>query len=82
MDHLDFHKVLTDSLHGFRQNRSCEIQLAGLVGDLARTLDNKIQIDMVILDFSKAFDTLLQWIDAFSLVGINYNILNWIEGTF
>ena len=57
LDHLDHHNILTDCQHGFRARRSCETQLLTLVHDLASTLDpGKQQVDLAVLDFSKAFD--------------------------
>ena len=53
--HVDQHKILTDSQHGFCTRRSCETQLVTLVHDLASAMDKGIQTDMVFLDFSKAF---------------------------
>ena len=56
MNHLDHHRVLTDSQHGFRARRSCETQLISLIHELASALDKKKQHDIAVLDFSKAFD--------------------------
>ena len=56
MDHLDKHKILSDVQHGFRQSRSCESQLITTTHDFVNCLDNKGQIDAILLDFSKAFD--------------------------
>ena len=36
---------------------SCETQLATVINDWAKILDNKGQVDTFILDFEKAFDT-------------------------
>ena len=56
LSHLERHKILTDCQHGFRARRSCETQLLTLVHELAETMNTGGQIDLVILDFSKAFD--------------------------
>ena len=56
MKHVDQQKILTNCQHGFRARRSCETQLVTLVHDLTSAMDKKTQTDMVILDFSKAFD--------------------------
>ena len=56
MKHLEHHKILTECQHGFRARRSCETQLVTLCHELADSLDKNKQTDMVILDFSKAFD--------------------------
>ena len=58
--HLEDHKILTDLQHGFRSGRSCETQLVYITTfqDLAQMHNKKgNQIDIAVLDFSKAFDT-------------------------
>ena len=56
MKHLDSNNILTDKQHGFRKKRSCDSQLLITVDDLARSLNNRQQVDCILLDFSKAFD--------------------------
>ena len=56
MKHLENNRVLSKFQHGFRSKRSCETQLIGLIQDLASTMDIKMQTDMIVLDFAKAFD--------------------------
>ena len=56
MTHMEKHKILTDTQHGFRRNRSCETQLIITINDIAKSIDNKKQTDIILLDFSKAFD--------------------------
>ena len=56
MNHVDLNSILVDFQHGFRALHSCETQLITTVEDLARDLDAKKQVDLLILDFSKAFD--------------------------
>ena len=46
-----------DYQHGFKKGRSCETQLLITIEDIAKQLDDGMQTDMIILDFSKAFDT-------------------------
>ena len=72
---------MTDSQHGFRKNRSCETQLISLVHDITKGLEAGNQVDMVLLDFSKAFDKvphqrLLHKLDYY---GVRNNTLRWIE---
>ena len=50
LNHFDLHKILTKFQHGFRSGLSCETQLL-------ETLDARERVDVAILDFSKAFDT-------------------------
>ena len=56
ISHFDQFGILHDSQHGFRKGRSCESQLILTIHDLAKGLDDGSQIDVVLLDFSKAFD--------------------------
>jgi len=56
MKHLERHKILHDCQHDFRAKRSCETQLLTLAHELIESLDKRTQTDMIILDFSKAFD--------------------------
>ena len=55
--HLDRHGILAPENHGFRSNHSCETQLLLTSHDLLQQRDAGHQIDVTILDFSKAFDT-------------------------
>ena len=57
MTHLDAHNVLVDHQHGFRSNCSCETQIINTIEHLARSINDRNQTDLLILDFSKAFDT-------------------------
>ena len=54
--HLKQHNVLYDLQHGFRERRSRETQLIQLVEDLGRQLVTGKQVDLILQDFSKAFD--------------------------
>ena len=57
MAHLDEHKLLSDKQHASRKWHSCETQLATVINDWAKILDNKGEVETFILDFEKAFDT-------------------------
>ena len=54
--HLDGQGLMYDLQHGFREKRSCETQLIMLVEDLARKAGLRKHTDLILLDFSKAFD--------------------------
>ena len=75
MRHLDDNGILTDTQpHGFRKHRSCESQLISTVHDLAKGIEDRKQTDVVLLDFSKAFDKvphlrLLQKLDHYGIRG-------------
>jgi hypothetical protein len=81
LNHLERNNILTSLNHGFRSGYSCETQLLTTVHHLLQIHDENSQIDMIILDFSKAFDTvphesLLYKMEQY---GINGNINNWLR---
>ena len=57
MDHINTNNILINSQHGFRSGFSCQTQLISLIDDITYAMDNHYQTDLVLLDFSKAFDT-------------------------
>ena len=59
MSHLDSNQVLVDYQHGFWKKLSCETQLICTVEGIARSLDKGEETDLLIMDFSKAFDSVL-----------------------
>ena len=81
MDFLDSKNILVDIQHGFRAGRSCETQLIQTVHDFARNLDSKIQTDVGVLDFKKAFDKVDHRLLKYKLdfYGIRGKTLKWIE---
>ncbi|KAL8567466.1 hypothetical protein ACOMHN_010057 [Nucella lapillus] len=81
MRHLQQHRILCDSQHGFRPRRSCETQLLSLTHELACNRDKGLQTDLIILDFSKAFDKvpherLLRKLDHY---GVRGSTFNWVK---
>jgi len=78
---LDQYGIVSPYQHGFRKLYSCETQLLVTIQDLLFHRDKHVPIDMVILDFSKAFDVVphRRLLGKLSLYGINGPILRWIE---
>jgi hypothetical protein len=81
MAHADKHHILADFQHGFRKGHSCETQLINTVEELSRGLNCKQQIDCLVLDFAKAFDTVPHQRLLYKLeyYGVRGNTLEWIE---
>ena len=48
--------ILYELQHGFRERRSCDTQLIMLVDKLSKNMQTRKQTDLILLDFSKAFD--------------------------
>ena len=80
MEHLDHHQIIVKYQHGFRRAHSCETQLVTTVEEIARQLDSRTQVDLLILDFSKAFDTVAheRLLDKIDHYGIRGPIKDWI----
>ena len=57
MNHLNNNNILIENQHGFRANHSCVTQLLTLTEDISYALDHRKQVDVILLDFAKAFDT-------------------------
>ena len=57
LNHLKNNKIASPLQHGSCNGHSCECQLISTVHDIMQNIDSKQQTDLVILDFSKAFDT-------------------------
>ena len=81
MSHFSENKILTSVQHGFRSKHSCESQLLITTDEFIQNFEAKTQTDVVVLDFSKAFDVLphqrlLHKLDHY---GIRGTTLNWIQ---
>ena len=81
INHLENYDILFANQHGFRKKYSCETQLILTVEDLARSIDNGDQMDMIILDFSKSFDKVphRRLLSKLEFYGIQGKTLEWIE---
>ena len=72
---------MCEEQHGFRSGRSCETQLLNTINDFSKNLDMGRQTDVVLLDFSKAFDRVPHHRLCYKLsrYGIRGNTLSWIK---
>ena len=81
MKHFGRHNTLHPHHHGFRAGRSCDTQLIEFTHDLFRGVHDGQQLDVIIMDFAKAFDKvphnrLLLKLRRYGVVGRS---LSWIE---
>jgi Reverse transcriptase (RNA-dependent DNA polymerase) len=55
--HLDRHRLIKNTQHGFMKGRSCASNLLTFLEKVTASLDNGEAVDVIYLDFAKAFDT-------------------------
>ena len=78
--HTDKHNILTLFWHWFRQARSCKTQQLTTLYDLLAYWNKNSQLDVIVLDFSKVFDTVScdRLLGKCQYYGIDNNITKWI----
>ena len=81
MNHDEDNNILYPLQHGFRRARSCETQLIEFIDDLTSSLDEGQQVDILVIDFAKAFDKVCQSLLIHKLhhYGIRGKINSWIK---
>ncbi|MEW8547738.1 MAG: reverse transcriptase family protein, partial [Candidatus Thiodiazotropha sp.] len=80
VNHMKANSFFSKSQHGFLAGRSCTTQLLEFLEDVTTALDNGEDVDVIYLDFCKAFDKvphkrLLKKLWGY---GIRGNIYSWI----
>ena len=81
-EYLEVNKILTSEQFGFRTGRSVEDQLLLTYGDITGWVNAGCAVDMILFDFSKAFDTInhCMLLEKLASLGIGGSILRWISG--
>ena len=81
VSYLERYSLISDSQHGFRHKRSCLSNLLTFYNDLLQAHDNTKSLDIVYLDFQKAFDKVPHDKLMFKVkqLGINGNVYNWVK---
>ena len=82
VSHFTDNDLYASCQHGFRKKRSCVTQLLQVMENLSKFVDENESIDIVYLDFRKAFDSvpherLLTKLQAYGICG---KLLSWIRG--
>ncbi|KAK4814759.1 hypothetical protein QYF61_026736 [Mycteria americana] len=84
--HVENNQGIKPSQHGFRKGRSCLTNLISFYDKVTHLVDEGKAVDIVYLDFSKAFDTvshsiLLEKLAAHGLDGCTLRwVKNWLDG--
>ena len=81
VDHMTKNNLFSKSQHGFISGRSCITQLLEFIEDVSEAVVNGEDVDVIYLDFKKAFDKvphkrLLQKLRSY---GIRGKVYAWIK---
>ena len=81
VEHLEKNNLIKDSQHGFRRNRSCLTNLLDFFHDMFTNNDKHKAVDIIYLDFQKAFDSVphKRLLEKLRAHGIRGALLKWIE---
>ena len=81
MTHFDSNNLLSPFQHGFRSKHSCETQLVNFTQGFFDNLENGKHTDLIIMDFSKAFDKVDHNLLIYKLFNlcINHNTVSRIK---
>ncbi len=81
MHHLQRTEAISKSQHGFLPKKLCLTNLLAMEEKVTKIMDSGDTVDLVFLDFSKAFDSVYHrfYIKKLKAYGINDKVVNWIE---
>ena len=80
LEHLNLHHILEDYQFGFHSYET-QLMIITVVEDILAAMDQRCRVDVMLLDFSKAFDTVphQRLLKKLHNNGIRSNILKWIN---
>ena len=78
---LEVNELIKNSQHGFRNKRSCLTNLLDFYNDVFNIYDESKAVDIIYLDFQKAFDTVphKRLLTKLQTHGVTGKFLNWME---
>ena len=78
--HLESNQLVNPSQHGFRGGRSCCTNLLEFFEQITKSVDDGVPVDIVFLDFAKAFDKVprRRLCEKLRAHGVGGEVLRWI----
>ena len=73
------HKVINPSQHGFLKARSCLTNVLCFLEEITKWVDEGSPVDIIYLDFQKAFDKVPHQRLKLKSHGMGNSIINWVE---
>ena len=82
VSYLDSSGLMSDSQFGFRKCRSTENQVLLVYTEIAELVDEGLVVDMIMIDFFKAFDVVchIVLLNKLKAIGVGVTLLNCIWG--
>ena len=80
-DHLRTNNIIAHTQHGFQEGKSTDTALLQFYNYVSHCNDNRVIVDSVFFDFSKAFDTVPHHVllRRLETAGIRAPLLHWID---
>ncbi|MES9881006.1 MAG: reverse transcriptase domain-containing protein, partial [Sedimenticola sp.] len=80
VEHMERNNFFTKCQHGFRSGFSCTTQLLEVMEDWVDALNSNEDIDVIFLDFARAFDKISHKLLLLKLhgYGVRGNVLKWV----
>ena len=80
-EHFDDNTLLSQYQHGFSSKHSCDSQLISFAHEVYDNLEHGNQTDIIVMDFSKAFDKVdhNKLIYKLSALGVHHLTTRWIN---
>ena len=81
VEHMTTNNLFSEAQHGFSKGKSCVTQLLEYLEDITEAMDNRNDVDVIYLDFCKAFDKIphRRLLKKLEKYGIKGKVLNWIK---
>ena len=81
MKHMTDNNLFSDSQYGFRNKRSCVLQLLEVLDYWNKSVDEGKQVDTIYLDIRKAFDSFShrRLVEKLEAYGIEGEVLEWVR---
>ncbi|CAF0819149.1 unnamed protein product [Brachionus calyciflorus] len=81
MEHLIVNKLISIRQHGFMEKKSCITNLLEIFDLVTEAIHNGFPIDMIYLDFAKAFDSFQhkRLLNKLKKYGFDNKLIKWIE---
>jgi len=81
MNHANQYNILYPLQHGCRARRSCETQLIDMINNIVSNMQQGLQTDLCVLDFSKAFDNVghKRLVEKLKWYGVDGEVNSWIR---